>query len=197
MLLELTGPELTGDFDTAQLPRVAAEPVTVTVARSVAPGYEAQFLKWADDVVAEMARFPGSLGAGVFHPGPEGGDYQIVFRFIDGLHLREWERSVQRAALMSRADHFVTAERVQRTVGVETFFELPTNAEPHRPLWQRIAIDVAWVYPVALLVSVLVAPALVALPLWWRTLASAGLITAVMRIAIGPVRNKLRSKRRM
>jgi hypothetical protein len=187
--------ELTGTFDTAELPRIADEPVTVTVARRVEPGFEAQFLRWADEVVAVMGRFHGSLGAGVFHPGPNGGDYQIVFRFVDGVHLREWERSPQRAALMARADEFVISERVQRTVGVERFFTLPANAERPRPLWKRIVIDVAWVYPVALGVSLLVAPVLSGLPPVAGTLVSAAIITTVMRLAIGPLRSKLRSKR--
>jgi hypothetical protein len=187
--------ELTGSFDTAELPRIADEPVTVTVARRVEPGFEAQFLRWADEVVTVMERFHGSLGAGVFHPGPDGGDYQIVFRFVDGVHLREWERSPQRAALMARADEFVISERVQRTVGVERFFTLPANAEQPRPLWQRILIDVAWVYPVALGVSLLVAPVLSGLPRVAGTLVSAAIITTVMRLAIGPLRSKLRSKR--
>ena len=189
--------QLTGPFDTAQLPRVASEPVTVTVARTVEPGYEAQFLSWADEVVAMMAKFHGSLGAGVFHPGPDGGDYQIVFRFVDGIHLREWERSPQRAALMARADEFVLSERVQRTVGVETFFDLPTHAEPNRPLWKRILTDVAWVYPVALLISIFVAPLLASLPVEARVLSSAALITVTMRLGVGPFRKRLRSKRRL
>jgi uncharacterized protein len=187
---------LTGPFNTAQLPRVAKEPVTVTVARSVAPGYEAQFLAWADEITAAASGFNGFLGAGVYHPGPSGGDYHIVFRFMDGLHLREWERSPQRAELMAKADHFVTGERMQRIVGVESYFELAANAEPHRPIWKRIIIDVAWVYPVAITVSLVVAPALTAMPVIWRTLASAGVITLVMRLGVGPLRGKLRARRR-
>ena len=88
---------LTGPFDTAQLPRIADEPVTITVARTVAPGHEDEFQRWADEVVSTVRRFPGFLGAGVYHPGPDGGDYQTVFRFVDGIHLRNWERSPLRA----------------------------------------------------------------------------------------------------
>jgi uncharacterized protein len=190
------GSSLTGDFDTAQLPRIADEPVTVIVARTVAPGFEAQFLAWADEVVATLRKFHGFLGAGVYHPGPEGGDYQITFRFIDGLHLREWERSPQRAALMARADRFVTGERVHRTVGVEAFFDLSTRAEPRRSLWKRIVTDLLWVYPVAMLAGMFVAPMMAAMPLWARTLLSAGVITLAMRLAVGPLRGRLRAKRR-
>jgi uncharacterized protein len=186
---------LSGPFDTAQLPRIASEPVTVTVARTVAPGFEGEYLQWTDDVVATLRRFHGCLGAGVLHPGPDGGEHQIVFRFVDGLHLREWERSPQRAVLMARAQGFVSAERIMRTVGVDNWFELSDRAEPRRPLWGRIATDVAWVYPVAILISLVVAPRIAQLPFAVRVTISTLLITAVMRLAVGPLRAKLRSRR--
>ena len=186
---------LSGPFDTAQLPRIASEPVTITVARTVAPGFEAEYLQWTDDVVATLRRFHGCLGAGVLHPGPDGGEHQIVFRFVDGVHLREWERSPQRAVLMARAQGFVSGERMMRTVGVDNWFELSDRAEPRRPLWGRIATDVAWVYPVAIVASLVVAPRIAQLPFAVRVTVSTILITAVMRLAVGPLRSKLRSRR--
>ncbi len=186
---------LSGTFDTAQLPRIAADPVTVTVARTVAPGFEAQYMQWTDDVVATLRKFHGCLGAGVLQPGPDGGEHQIVFRFVDGIHLREWERSPQRAALMARAACFVSNERIQRTVGVDNWFELPERAEPKRNKYGRIATDVAWVYPIAILASLLLAPRIAELPVAVRVPISSLLITAVMRLAIGPMRTKLRSRR--
>ena len=186
---------LSGPFDTAQLPRVAPDPVTVTVARTVRPGFEAQYLAWTDEAIAMMRMFHGCLGAGVLLPGPDGGDHQFVFRFVDGLHLREWERSPQRAALMAKSTEFVTSERITRTVGVEQFFELPARAEPRRSLGARIATDVAWVYPVAIASSLVVAPRIATLPIEVRVVISTLLITAVMRLGVGPLRSKLRSKR--
>ena len=186
---------LSGAFDTAQLPRIAPDPVTVTVARTVAPGFEAQYVQWTEDVVATVRKFHGCLGAGVLHPGPDGGEHQIVFRFVDGLHLREWERSPQRAALMAKAVGFVESQRVQTTVGIDNWFELSQRAEPKRPLWGRIVTDVAWVYPVAIATSLVVAPRIAQLPFAVRVTISTGLITAVMRLAVGPLRSKLRSRR--
>ena len=186
---------LSGPFDTAQLPRIAPHPVTVTVARTVAPGFEAQYLQWTEDVVTTLRKFHGCLGAGVLHPGPDGGEHQIIFRFVDGIHLREWERSPQRAALMARAAGFVSHERIQRTVGVDNWFELSDRAEPKRTKVGRIATDVAWVYPVAILISLLVAPRIAELPVAVRVTISTLLITAVMRLAVGPMRTKLRSRR--
>ena len=188
---------LSGPFDTAQLPRIAPEPVTLTVARTVAPGREAEYEAWTKDVIDTLSKFHGCLGAGVLHPGPDGGDHQFVFRFVDGLHLREWERSPQRATLMERSRDFITSERITRTVGVENFFELPDRAEPKRRLWHRIVTDVAWVYPIGIASSVVVAPRIAELPLEVRVVISTLLITAVMRLAVGPLRSKLRSKRSM
>ena len=61
---------LSGPFDTGQLPKLAPDPVTVTVARTIAPGWEAEFLRWADEIVAAVREFPGCLGAAVLHPVP-------------------------------------------------------------------------------------------------------------------------------
>lgn len=186
---------LSGSFDTSQLPRVAPDPVTVTVARTVAPGLEAQYLRWADQVVATLRATHGCLGAGVLHPGPDGGEHQIVFRFVDGIQLRKWERSPERAALMDEAKGFVMTERIQRTVGVDTWFELPERAEPKRSLSHRIVTDVLWVYPVGILSSVFIAPRIARLSLELRVVISTVLITAVMRLAVGPLRSRLRARR--
>ena len=45
------------------------EPVTVTVARRVAPGREAEFEQWSAELTRRAARFPGFLGAGLLRPG--------------------------------------------------------------------------------------------------------------------------------
>ena len=186
---------LSGPFDTSQLPRIAPDPVTVTVARTVAPGLEAQYLRWADEVVATLRTVHGCLGAGVLHPGPDGGEHQIVFRFVDGIQLRKWERSPERAALMARSQDFVLTERIQRTVGVDEWFELSTRAEPKRSLGHRILTDVAWVYPVGVLSSVFIAPRIARLSMELRVVISTVLITAVMRLAVGPLRSRLRARR--
>lgn len=186
---------LSGSFDTSKLPRLAPDPVTVTVARRIKPGTEAQYLRWCDEMVAALRQFTGCLGAGLLHPGPDGGEYQIVFRFVDGLHLRAWEKSAERARLTSAVAPLVVSERVQRTVGVDDWFELPERAEPRRSLWSRVVTDVLWVYPVAFLAALFVSPLLEVLPVGYRVLTSSALITAAMRIGVGPLRKHLRSRR--
>ena len=186
---------LSAPFDTSQLQKVAPDPVTVTVARRIRPGTEAQYLRWCDEAVSTIRQFPGCLGAGVLHPGPDGGEYQIVFRFIDGVHLRGWEKSDDRARLTASVAPLVMSERVQRTVGVDDWFELSERAEPKRSLWSRIVTDVLWVYPVAFLAALFISPVLEALPVEARVLLSSALVTLAMRIGVGPLRRRLRSRR--
>ncbi|HEY0520682.1 MAG TPA: antibiotic biosynthesis monooxygenase [Ilumatobacteraceae bacterium] len=187
---------LSGPFDTGQLPRLAPHPVTVTVARTIAPGWEAEFLRWADELVATVREFPGCLGAAVLHPGAEGGEYQIIVRFSDGVRLRLWERSAVRNELMERSDQFVTGTRIQRTVGVNEWFDAAGLAEPKRPVWKKLSIDVAWVYPAALIFSLVVAPLLVKIPLGLRVLTSIAAVTVTMQFVVMPIRKRLRAKRR-
>ena len=186
---------LSGPFDTGQLPRLAPYPVTVTVARTIAPGREAEFLRWADELVAAAREFPGCLGAAVLHPGAAGGEYQIIVRFSDGLMLRVWERSAIRNELMEGSDQFITSSRIQRTVGVEEWFNATGLAEPKRPLWKKLSFDVAWVYPAAFIFSVLVAPLLVKIPIGLRVLTSLATVTLVMQFVVLPIRARLRAKR--
>ena len=188
---------LSGPFDTAQLPRLAPDPVTVTVARTIAPGYEAAFLRWADELVAAVREAPGCLGAAVFHPGQAGGEYQIVVRFADGLRLREWERSAERDDLMRRADAFVVSSRLQRTVGVQEWFEAAAHVQPSRPWWKRLFIDVAWVYPLSMLSALVLSPHLGTLPLPARVLIGATVITLAIQAFVSPLRKRIRSSRRL
>ena len=188
---------LSGPFDTAQLPRIAPQPVTVTISRAIRPGLEAQYLVWAEDAVATVRKFHGCLGAGILQPGPDDGGHQIVFRFVDGVHLRRWERSPERAELVARAAPFVQEERITRTVGVEDWFDLPSRAAPKRGFFQGLVTEVAWAYPLGIGASLVLAPRIAELPTGVRVVISSALITAIVRLAVSPLRTRLRSRRRL
>lgn len=188
---------LSGAFDTSELPKLAPEPVTITVSRRVVTGCEASFEDLAGEIVAAVEDFPGSLGAGVLRPGADGGEYHIVFRFVDAISLRAWERSEVRAELLGRTDGMVLDTRVQRTVGVDTWFELPSRAEPKRRFMTHVLTDVAWAFPVVFGASLYIGPKLLRLPIELRTLASMTIVTVVMRLGVGPMRGALRRRRRL
>jgi len=108
-------PELTGDFDTGKLPRIAQGSVTVTIARTVEPGHDARFLAWSDEMLTAVRSADGCLGAMTLRPGTDSDEYHMVFRFIDVIHLRRWERSPKRE---ERTHHGDTRYRrvLQRSV---------------------------------------------------------------------------------
>lgn len=85
--------DLTGDFNTGKLPKIAPGTVTVTIARTVEPRHKAEFETWCHDVTAVVQAAPGCLGATVLWPAKPSDPYHMVFHFLDVLHLREWERS--------------------------------------------------------------------------------------------------------
>ena len=186
---------LTGAIDTGRISKIAGQPVTVTVSRTPLPGKEAQFEQWAERAVAMLHRFPGSLGVGVLRPGVQGGEWHIVFRFVDGLALRSWERSPQRASLQAELAGVAVDMKVQRTVGVDNWFDLPEQATPRMGFLQRVVGEALWIYPVSFALAVLVAPMLAPMALWLRVLVSGVAVGLVSHLTVRPLRNRLRRRR--
>jgi antibiotic biosynthesis monooxygenase (ABM) superfamily enzyme len=188
-------PELTGSFDTEKLPRIAPGSVTVTIARTVKPGCSAQFMVWSDEIVATVRAFPGCLGATMLHPGKDSDEYHIVFRFIDAMHLRQWERSAERNAILAKSDDLILAERVTVTAGDEEFFAAQTQVAPHRTKIGGFLSEVAWVYPLALGFTIILGPALGSLSVFVRALIFTALIGLTSRLAVAPFRVRWHRRR--
>ena len=110
--------------------------------------------------------------------------------------LRAHFRAAGRALLEQGILWWSSKERIERTVGVEEWFNATGLAEPKRPLWKKMSIDVAWVYPTALFFSVVLAPLLVKIPLGLRVLTSIAAVTVVMQFVVGPIRKRIRARRR-
>ena len=191
----MTVAALTGPYDTSELPRMGAGPVTVTVSREIVPGRERDFEQMTQQLERDIVSFPGCLGVGVLRPGPAGGEYQIVFRFTDPVSLRRWERSAERAEALARMEPLIIDTRVQRVHGVEEFFELPSLVKPKQHWYRRLFGDVAWVFPVSLTVSLLISPHLVFLPLAPRVLSIVFIMTLLMSFAVEPFRGRVRRVR--
>ncbi|MFZ9726122.1 MAG: antibiotic biosynthesis monooxygenase [Ilumatobacteraceae bacterium] len=188
-------PELTGSFDTEKLPRIAPGSVTVTIARTVKPGCSAQFTVWSDEIVSTVRAFPGCLGATMLHPGKDSDEYHIVFRFIDAMHLRQWERSAERNAILAKSDDLILAERVTVTAGDEEFFAAQTQVAPHRTKIGGFLSEVAWVYPLALGFTIILGPALGSLSVFVRALIFTALIGLTSRLAVAPFRVRWHRRR--
>lgn len=187
--------DLTGNFDTGRLPKIAPGSVTVTISRTPKPGKREEFNQWCHDMQTAVQSAPGCLGATVLLPERDNNVYHMVFRFIDALHLREWERSDIRQELRERADHLVESERVTVTAGTEEFFRAQGEVDRHRSAFGKFIADVAWVYPVALIIAIAVAPHLAKLDVIPRVLVSTFVIAVTSKYATGPIRRWWRRKR--
>lgn len=188
-------PELTGDFPTGDLPRIAPGVVTVTIERQVDPAQTERFAAWVEDMLAAVRVAPGCLGAAVLDPGSENDPHHMVFRFIDAVHLRRWERSEERMALLERGDGLFQSERITSTAGSDSYFNALGEVERHRTRFGRFFTDVAWIYPASLVFAVLTAPLFARLDLWTRVLVSTVCIGLVSRLALRPLRRWWRRRR--
>lgn len=168
-----------------------ADPVTVTVARQVAPGHEPEFETWADGILRAASRCRGFLGGGLLRPPAAGQDWHIVYRFASVGDLMRWEASNERAEWLSRAEDLMDERGVQRTTGLETWFELPGRTAPAPPRWKMATVTLLAIVPLVLLMNVLVLPHLGGFPLLARTLVFSGTLTTLMTWVVMPRMTRL------
>ncbi len=188
-------PDLTGDFPTGRLPKIAPGSVTVAITRTIDPLRRAEFEQWCHDMTIEVQKFPGCLGATVLWPARSKDPYQMVFRFVDALHLRQWEKSEQRKALRERVDQYIVTEKVTVTAGTEEFFNALGDVEHHRTKVGKFIFDVAWIYPVSLFSALVLSPYLGKIDVIPRVLVSTVVIGATSKYFTGPVRKWWRRRR--
>ena len=163
-----------------------SDPVTVTVARRVAPGHEHEFERWYDGIISAAGRFPGFHGAGVLRPSRPGQDWHVVYRFDSEKSQRRREESAERRRWLARAEPLVDEVGTQRVSGLETWFELPGRTAPAPPRWKMALLTLAAIYPLALLVNVLVLPHLAGWPVPLRTLALGLFLVPAMTWVVMP-----------
>lgn len=194
--ITVTGvPDLTGDFSTGQLPKIAPGAVTVAIARTIDPAHRHAFESWCDEMMVAVRGAPGCLGATTLSPARDDEAYHMVFRFVDAIHLRQWERSDVRLALLGRADAWVTSERVTVTAGEEKFFGALGEVDRHRTRFAKYVSDLLWIYPLALVVAIVLAPSFARLDVLWRVLITTSIMGLASTAAVGPVRRRLRRRR--
>lgn len=117
------------------------EPVTVTVARRVAAGREADFEDWSDELTAAAANYAGFLGAGRLRPSHLGDPWHVVFRFDSAEHLGAWEGSPERRAMLAVGEELIEETDMHRVSGLETWFSLPGRTAPAPPKWKMFLVS--------------------------------------------------------
>lgn len=165
---------------------MTAEPITVSVTRTVSPGREKEVAAWARAGQDLLGDAPGYLGSGWVRSQPDSAEWHMLFRFADAPSLAAWQSSPERAWWFSSAQGLIADEKEQRRTGIEGWFDEPASVEvirdapPAPPRWkQMVAIFVAF-YPLSLAANAVVSPVLGGWPLWARVLVTVVVVTPVM-----------------
>jgi len=161
-------------------------PVTVTVARQVAPGRETEFEDWAGRLTAEASRFAGFLGAGLLRPGHAGDPWHVVYRFDTPGHLAAWEQSPVRATMLAAGERVMQTTGTHRVSGLETWFEMPGRTAPAPPRWKMFAVSVLGMYPLQLAAYALLVVTAAGWPAAARLAVSVPLVAASMAWLVMP-----------
>lgn len=164
----------------------ADEPVTVTVARRVAPGKAEQFEKWLDGALQTASSFPGFLGGGALRPGRVGDDWHVVYRFASRPQLERWESSAERARWLERAEELMDETGVQRISGLETWFSLPGRTAPAPPKWKMAFVTLLAIIPLVMAMNIFILPHVADWPLAARTVLFSGTLTVLMTWVVMP-----------
>jgi uncharacterized protein len=172
----------------------AAGPVTATVTRRVKPGHEAAYEQFLAGIGGAARAFPGYLGEEVFRPaGGAGGEYQIVYRFDSGAHLRGWLDSGERAAWLARAEpHTAGPLRAQYLTGLESWFTLPAQpGAPPPPPHKMAVLTWAAIFPLITLVVLATAPLIGPWPLVPRLAVTTAVTVSAMTWVVMPRMTRL------
>ena len=162
----LTGPD-DGPGAAATRRRRSGDPVTVTVARRVAPGREDEFEEWSAELTRPRRRAsPASSAPGCCGPATSASRGTSCSASTPPRTCDAWERSPARAEhLDARRASSCTPRDVHRVSGLETWFALPGRTAPAPPRWKMFLVSLVAIYTLQLVFNLLVAPFELAVPL--------------------------------
>ncbi len=137
-------------------------PVTVVFSHQVKPGLEEDFRAWRRQMLTEMGRWPGYLGANTFDPQPGvQEDHVLIARFASAAGFETWMGSAKRAALLARLEPLVVGYKAQvlgSGLGGWFAFDDAPPAVPELPRWKQILMVTLGLYPTVMLLALLVDP---------------------------------------
>lgn len=164
----------------------SANPVTVTVARTVAPGREEEFEDWAERLNTAASRFTGFLGAGLLRPGAVGEPWHVVYRFDTPAHLAAWERSSARQEHLAAGEDLMRTTGTHKVSGLETWFAVPGRTAPAPPRWKMFLVSLAGIYGLQLVLYAIFGGATTGWPLPLRLGVFVPVVTALMTWVVMP-----------
>ncbi|PYG99440.1 antibiotic biosynthesis monooxygenase [Arthrobacter stackebrandtii] len=169
------------------------QPVTVSVARTVQPGYHRQFAAWAH-AGQELAReWPGYLGSGWVRASPESNEWHVMYRFSDVETLRAWDDSHERRWWIDSGGDLMEITRVEHRTGIEGWFDRPGDVSitvPETvvpPRWKQAVGIFLPFFPLSLLSNLLLSPLTAGWPVVLAVLLNVCILTPLMTYLLLPL----------
>ncbi|MCU1513959.1 MAG: antibiotic biosynthesis monooxygenase [Microbacteriaceae bacterium] len=165
---------------------MAAEPITVSITRTVSPDRAKEVSAWARAGQDLLGASPGYLGSGWIRPDPSSHEWHMLYRFADAESLAAWEKSPERAWWVASALGMVADSRQEKRTGIEGWFDEPTSIEvlaaapSAPPRWKQLVSIFIVFYPLSLLANWLLAPHVIEWPLPLRVLLTVAVVSPIM-----------------
>ena len=162
------------------------ESVTVTAVHNVAYGREADFFAWVNSLLLHAETSPNFLGGGLLGPPDAGGEWHVIYRWVDQESANWWEDVATQGGWMNRAESFAQPVQVQQTTGLRAWFDKRAQAPSPPPKWKMALVTLTAVFPPVLLFNVALIPHLLGLPVVLRTLTLCIGVTVVVTWVMMP-----------
>ena len=109
------------------------------------PGQEQAFTAWLRELADVAKHYPGHQGVTIIPPpfGADDREYVIIFRFNSQAHLRLWQASDERRAMLVRSKSMADEPPVERELtGLETWFAVPGGqVRQPPPAWKMCLLS--------------------------------------------------------
>ncbi len=169
------------------------DPVTVIVKHRVITGKETEYERWAQGITEAARQFDGYLGVHFIRPSAsENQEYVLIFKFNSYEHMQQWENSPQRATWKAKRAHLTIDEPViHRYKGWDYWFTLPPAATMAPARYKMAVITIFSLYPLALFIPMLLAPAIGSFPQGIVVFITACVIVPLMMYIVMPFMVKI------
>lgn len=171
-----------------------ASAVTVSITRRMTTENETQILAWVQAGTSMAERFPGFLGTGWVRSATDTTLWHMLYRFDSEASLDAWEASPERQWWLSSGSGIVGDSRTERRVGIEGWFDDPTEeivvtdsgrrAVP--PRWKQATMIWLAFCPMSLLFALLVGPHIAHWGVVPRTVVTTLVLTPLMTYYVLP-----------
>ena len=162
------------------------ESVTTTAVHNVAYGREDDFYAWATALFREAERSTDFLGGGILGSPEAGGEWHVIYRWVDQAAAEWWAETAAREGWMDLAESFAHPIQVQQITGLRAWFEKRAAAASPPPKWKMALVTLTAVFPPVLLFNLTLIPRLLGLPAVLRTLVLCVGVTAVVTWVMMP-----------